>query len=811
MSKRIKSYLVSVATLIFSLLLFWPARPAAASSPLQAEPSPIEMDARVGFDGYVQQDAYFPVTVTLSNDGDDVDGELRVEMALSRTSYTRPVQLPRGSRKQVTFYAAGLSLDGDVRVDLVEHGRVLASQQVDVQSVSPGTLLVGLWSDTPQNLIGIGEVKPSSDTTVVALLSGDDLPPVGEGWRALDVLLIGDADTGQLTAPQRSAMRDWLMQGGRLIVVGGLSFQRTLSGLGEVTPVLARETVTVPVTPLAAYSLEHFGPQVGLETPVAVGPLAEGAQAVRVSEDVPLVVSRQVGYGQVDFLAADPGLEPLHSWAGLPDLWRGLLVNATPRPPWAYGFNRQWESARNAAASIPGVKLPSVFQLCGFLTLYAVLVGPVNYLVLRRMKRRELAWFTIPALVLLFSVIAYITGFQLRGGRAILHRLTIVQAPAGSEVAKVDALVGVWSPRRSRYDLQFEPGYLARPIPQDLGGALTNISTVTVEQSQAVTLRDVQVDVGSIQPLVVEGAAENPLPVESRLTYEKGSDYGYSTRVSGEIVNQSDIDLQDVTLILGTSTYYLGDFPAGSVLQIDQWGEFSPSSSNALDPSPYSAYGGFYYGYNPLVEVLHGEGDCWSMTDRRRRCDMVASIMQADGYPQEPFLTGWSEESPSVVEVLNAPSEVVGEAFYIVELPVELQQAGGQQSVEIPPSQMTWQLLEEPQEGYFYSPYDFWLAENEQLVLRFEPFSMVFDVQFDTITFTVEGYYYDEGLQLPLIEARNFNSGEWESLPVEVWGTTVIQNAERYIDPVGGVELRITGSTTEGVSISQLYVGLRGH
>ena len=42
--------------------------------------------------------------------------------------------------------------------------------------------------------------------------------------------------------------------------------------------------------------------------------------------------------------------------------------------------------------------------------LYTAIIGPINFLILRRINRRELAWITIPALVLLFSAITFFTG-----------------------------------------------------------------------------------------------------------------------------------------------------------------------------------------------------------------------------------------------------------------------------------------------------------------------------------------------------------------------------------------------------------------
>ena len=57
-----------------------------------------------------------------------------------------------------------------------------------------------------------------------------------------------------------------------------------------------------------------------------------------------------------------------------------------------------------AVSNLPSLALPPIGGLLVLLFGYIVLVGPVNYLVLRRLDRREWAWFTVPALIVVFTV-----------------------------------------------------------------------------------------------------------------------------------------------------------------------------------------------------------------------------------------------------------------------------------------------------------------------------------------------------------------------------------------------------------------------
>ena len=46
----------------------------------------------------------------------------------------------------------------------------------------------------------------------------------------------------------------------------------------------------------------------------------------------------------------------------------------------------------------PSLEFPSIYVLLGLIGGYVLLVGPVNYLALRRLRRPGLTWLTVPVL-----------------------------------------------------------------------------------------------------------------------------------------------------------------------------------------------------------------------------------------------------------------------------------------------------------------------------------------------------------------------------------------------------------------------------
>ena len=149
------------------------------------------------------------------------------------------------------------------------------------------------------------------------------------------------------------------------------------------------------------------------------------------------------------FLALDPKLAPLAGWSGQAVVWQTIATLSPAPGPWANGIQDGY-AATQAVASIPGLRLPSVWQLLLFLFAYTLVIGPINFLVLRRLRRRELAWVTIPVLVLLFSAITFFTGFRTRGGAAVLNEMSVAYGSVEAERVRTQSIVGLYSPRRGR-------------------------------------------------------------------------------------------------------------------------------------------------------------------------------------------------------------------------------------------------------------------------------------------------------------------------------------------------------------------------
>ena len=216
----------------------------------------------------------------------------------------------------------------------------------------------------------------------------------------------------------------------------------------------------------------------------------------------------------------------------------------------------------NAVAQLPSLALPPVGGLFAILGLYILLVGPINYLVLRRLGHREWAWATIPALIAIFAIGAYGFGASLRGSSVIVNEVALVRGAPGSTDGMAQVYVGVFSPTRGTYQLRFPSGaLLSPPIIGDTFGGNPVGPTLDVLQGETSQVRDLAVGFGSLRTVRAETPIAVPL-VRADLSLVDG-------RLKGTVTNASEQALETPTVVLGSTVARLPDLAAGETATVD--------------------------------------------------------------------------------------------------------------------------------------------------------------------------------------------------------------------------------------------------
>ncbi len=454
---------------------------------------------------------WVPLAVTLSNTGEPVTGQLQLSTGSPGGSFDYPsntvstsVEMPTNSRKVVWLYARLDRPDvGGFDVSFSGRGINVPTQRVPINQPDSEQREVMIVSDTDIGLNdtlrslksqavfrgGQAPTNPSGagQNPVIPFAFGRaDVPDRWIGFESANLVVLGDFPHSALSPQQIEALRGYVQGGGTLVVMGGANAARLASSpLKDLWPIAP--TTSVPASPQeVAVLVSHYvdKPQNGADrlggAPVVVtrGQLSPDATLEDGSPANPLFARRDVGAGRVLFLAYDPSQPPFKGWSGQGKLWSDLLLlraqvrtlesvdadflpfnsgGITPNRPYASSVYAQDAPTSltgqllDAVSKAPQLRMPPVSRIAWFLALYVFFLVPLNYAVLRIIDRRELAWVTIPIIVVAFSVWAYTEALSIRGRAILTRQMDIVQSSVGSNTGRVDTLFWLFSPRTTSY------------------------------------------------------------------------------------------------------------------------------------------------------------------------------------------------------------------------------------------------------------------------------------------------------------------------------------------------------------------------
>ncbi len=630
---------------------------ATPASAVEA-PAGLTMEAEVLMDGHVRVGSWMAIDIHLANTGPAISGELRLAGGpQGRTRFGTRVDLPTQSDMTYRLYAQPPAFGRDLEISLVDGERTVATTQAAFTVHDATQLVVGIVAERPGDIVGDLDLLPNQNSVapLTVGLTVADLPVRVEAWGVLDRLVWQDTDSSGLSTEQIAALRGWVAGGGRLVVVGGTAGPSSLSAFPDAL-LPYRPTATTDVEPETLIAMLGELPETATALPALSGELSEG-RALATSGDRTVAAERAYGSGSVTLV----GFDPTASWiAGTPmaeGMWRRLLPTRATGAP-IIGDDSQIVSA---ASQLPSLALPPVGGLIALLGAYILLIGPINYLVLRRLDRREWAWITMPILIVAFAAGAYGFGSLLRGSDVIVNEVAIVRGSPGATEGTAQIYLGVFSPSRGTYQLRVPGGaLLSAPTGGNFEGNGTT-ATLDVLQGDPAQVRDLGVGFGSLRTIRAETAVDVPL-VQAQLRLEDG-------RLKGTVTNASNEVLLKPVVVLGGTVAKMPDLAPGASGSIDvplqavQMGQ--QLSDKIVGPMSFGGSG-------PIAEGAARLNARHTIVDQLTFDPMMGFTGQlpADG----PVILAWADRELLPVEIEGAVPRRTGNVLWF--LPTEVSISG---------------------------------------------------------------------------------------------------------------------------------------
>jgi hypothetical protein len=553
---------VITAVAVLGLAVLTSATPAAARTAAVAAVAPpagLTFEAAALFDGHTRVGSWMAIDVHLKNDGPPIAGELRMTGgAQGKTRFGTVVDVPTQSDKTYRLYAQPPGFGREIEISLVSGASTIATTTATFSIHDPNQLIVGIVAERPGDIIADLDLLPNVNNVKPLTIPLDPagLPTRVEAWGAIDRLIWQDTDSSRLESDQLAAMRGWIAGGGRLIIAGGTTGPSTLSTFpDEMLPY--RPTSTADVAPASLNALLGELPDGATDLPALAGTLTEGRSLASVGDQV-VAAERTYGSGKVTIVGFDPTAAWLKGTSVAESLWRRLIPTRASGGP-VTGDDSQ---IVQAASQLPSLALPPIGGLIALLGGYILLIGPINYIVLRRLDKREWAWVTMPALIVAFAVGAYGFGTLLRGSDVIINEVAIVRGAPGATEGLAQAYFGVFSPTRGSYQLRVPGGaLLSSPVSGDFFSSDGTQASLDVLQGDPARVRDLGVGFGSLRTIRAESAVSVPL-VEADLRLE-------DSKLRGTITNKSNERLLAPAVVLGGTVAKLSDLAPGATATVD--------------------------------------------------------------------------------------------------------------------------------------------------------------------------------------------------------------------------------------------------
>lgn len=436
---------------------------AATGGVCAQDNTPTLRGAQAGFTGQFRNRNWTPLHLLVENPGPARQALLVAETdgvtSGQRLQFTRPVFLPAQSILQVELPILPdllprpperVRFSSVANVRLTDGGVQTWGQTEVIGSQVPEDAFFALLTDT--NFTGYRHLRdftvgPERRNFARAQVAPKNLPRRPLELRGFDAIVLGHPGETELSPLQLHALRDYVEQGGHLLVLPTCA--------PGVSPALAELLPGTFVSPQRVETLPAVAGEFIFTNGLAVARLvAERGEVLFGTRDSPWALVRSVGAGRVTMLGFDAGSEEFSIWPGAKEFWREQFGAGAPLLHNADRLLTRSPQAERVLASLSGLKVPAR----GTVLLYLAGVCGGLLLVLgafRFTTRPERGWAVAAIFALVTGVSAVAAANRWKSApEPFLNEVHVTTARSGADTGRVQALLGVFSPAERSYQLR---------------------------------------------------------------------------------------------------------------------------------------------------------------------------------------------------------------------------------------------------------------------------------------------------------------------------------------------------------------------
>ena len=580
------------------------------------------LQVKAGFESHYRNGNWIPVQITLRNDGPDFEGSLSLitpnpQFQLSSnqgipSNYQISISLANGAQKQVIMYLPLYFDVQNVTVKLLNSsGQIVASQTAPLIPLSQGDVFIGVLSDQNAGFSSLSALPLPNQggSMILEFLNANTMPTMAAALNNFNIIVLDNFTTNNLSAIQLSALQNWTNRGGSLLLVGGPEWHRTLGTLpAELVPIQVYGSATIPAGTVllppggsTTQSSEQHKIATSIHSPVSISaatlkPQTNDAesQIILASQTTPLIVQTHQEQGMIIYLAFDPTLEPILGWQGIGPLWNSLLLRSMgdqllPHFGISPGLGSSTQQVEPVLANrmsgflqtlLPSTIPPPWRTLAILFLCYLLVLGPIRYLFVKRLKSRYWSWRIILSSIIIFSLLSYGLAYIEKGSSILSDSISIAQFSQNGTSVHISTYMGVFVPNDGDYQVHIPGNTLVQQSPDNFAttaGPITGVHTTVLptQNSTDVNLQDA--NIWTLHTILAEQDRQVHKGLLSQLTLQNGS-------LVGTVTNAFSYALSDAFLLMPNDAFSLGHFAEGETKHVQlklSSTPFPPSSTLA--------------------------------------------------------------------------------------------------------------------------------------------------------------------------------------------------------------------------------------
>ena len=275
------------------------------------------------------------------------------------------------------------------------------------------------------------------------------------GSGSVDVLILVDYDFHQLRPSQLKAIRNWVKCRGKVVISSTDPTWLKSPFIQELIKLDVKGQREVDSLPRLENKYGSFEVRTKFLLIDAQARNRSWRMAGVSQGGVELVQEAPSGFGKAYFLAFDVSRAPFPGWQEGKNFWQDIFDQFDISHSHAPRDSRIDMGVRSALSG-GLLRLPSIKIIVVLVGLYLLVVGPANYIFLKRKNKLVYSVFTIPSIVVIFLVFILTFGFWTKGMSTVAHRISFIQALPGSALARETTYFTILSGTSAKYDIYFD-------------------------------------------------------------------------------------------------------------------------------------------------------------------------------------------------------------------------------------------------------------------------------------------------------------------------------------------------------------------